>query len=58
MAGYWNAHSDRDWEEECGIYDTPPCVTGQFTDENGPECPECGAQIGEPCRLMQPPRPR
>ena len=23
MPGYWNAHSDRDWEDECGMYDEP-----------------------------------
>lgn len=23
MAGYWNAHSDRDWQDECGMYDEP-----------------------------------
>jgi hypothetical protein len=21
--GYWNAHSDRDWEDQCGMYDEP-----------------------------------
>jgi hypothetical protein len=24
MAGYWNAHSDRDWQDECGMYDASP----------------------------------
>ncbi len=23
MTGYWNADSDRDWQDQCGMYDEP-----------------------------------
>lgn len=26
MPGYWNAHSDRDWQDECDMHDEPEPV--------------------------------
>lgn len=24
MTRYWTAHSDRDWQDDCGMYEPPP----------------------------------
>jgi hypothetical protein len=33
MAGYWNAHSDRDWDNECGRYDAPTSGADELEEE-------------------------
>lgn len=38
MAGYWNAHSDRDWEDSCGMHEPPP-TDDDLIEQWRPEAP-------------------
>lgn len=44
---YWNAHSDRDWEADCGIEDKLPCEMCESS--SGNFCLVCGFEEGEQC---------
>lgn len=51
---YWNAHSDRDWEELCGIEDKLPCEMCESS--SGNFCLVCGFEEGEDCPYEAPSR--
>jgi hypothetical protein len=40
MPGYWNAHSDRDWEDECGMHAPPLDEEDEMT-----RCYHCGSEL-------------
>lgn len=50
---YWNAHSDRDWEADCGIEDKLPCEMCESS--SGNFCLVCGFEEGEDCPYDRPP---
>ncbi len=45
MTGYWNADSDRDWQDQCGMYDEPE-EEGEIEMERNNRRPGCGRPSG------------